>query len=55
MNFAAGRSVLGADAAGESGLTYTWAVIGTPPAPVYFSANGTNAAKNTTVYFGRER
>jgi hypothetical protein len=49
----AGLSVLGADVTGEAGLTYTWAVTGTPPAPVYFAANGTNAAKNTTVYFGR--
>jgi hypothetical protein len=48
-----GLSVLGADAAGEAGLTYTWAAIGTPPAPVYFSANGTNAAKATTVSFTR--
>ena len=29
---------------GASSLTYTWATIGTPPAPVSFSANGTNAA-----------
>jgi alpha-L-arabinofuranosidase len=45
-------SVLGADAGGESKLTYTWAATGTPPAPVTFSANGTNAAKNTTATFG---
>ena len=44
-------SVLGADANGESTLTYTWATTGTPPAPVTFSANGTNAAKNTTATF----
>ena len=42
-------SVLGADAGGESGLTYTWAATG--PAPVTFSANGTNAAKNATATF----
>ena len=44
-------SVLGADDAGESNLTYTWALLGTPPAPVSFSANGNNAAKNTTATF----
>jgi hypothetical protein len=45
--------VLGADAAGEASLIYTWAVNGTPPAPVTFSANGTNAAKNTTATFAQ--
>jgi aryl-phospho-beta-D-glucosidase BglC (GH1 family) len=49
----AALSVLGADAAGESSLTYTWAATGTPPAPVTFSANGTNAAKNATATFTR--
>lgn len=44
-------SVLGADDGGESNLTYTWSTTGTPPAPVTFSANGTNAAKNTTATF----
>jgi fibronectin type 3 domain-containing protein len=44
-------SALGADLAGESNLTYTWAATGTPPAPVQFSANGTNAAKSTTATF----
>ena len=45
-------SVLGSDVTGgESGLTYTWTTTGTPPAPVGFSANGTNAAKITTVTF----
>ena len=44
-------SVLGADDAGESTLTYTWATTGTPPAAVTFSANGTNAAKATTATF----
>ena len=45
-------SVLGADATGgESSLTYTWSVTGTPPAPVTFSTNGTNAAKTTTATF----
>ena len=44
-------SVLGADDGGEANLTYTWATTGTPPAGVTFSANGTNASKNTTVTF----
>jgi hypothetical protein len=48
---AAALSVLGADDGGEAALTYTWATTGTPPAGVTFSANGTNAAKNTTVTF----
>ncbi len=46
-------SVLGADDGGESNLTYTWAATGTPPAPVSFSANGSNAAKNTTASFSQ--
>ncbi len=45
-------SVLGDDDGGEANLTYTWAATGTPPASVIFSANGTNAAKNTTATFG---
>jgi len=40
-------SVLGADDAGEANLTYTW----TASAPVTFSANGSNAAKNVTATF----
>ncbi len=45
-------SVFGADVtAGESALIYTSAVVGTPPAPVTFFTNGTNAAKNTIVTF----
>jgi hypothetical protein len=44
-------SVLGADDNGESSLTYTWAAIGTPPAPVTFSVNGINGAKASTVTF----
>jgi subtilisin family serine protease len=46
-------SVLGADDQGEAGLVYTWSTTGTPPAAVTFSANGTNAAKNTTATFTR--
>jgi uncharacterized repeat protein (TIGR02543 family) len=44
-------STLGADDGGETNLTYTWVTTGTPPAPVTFSINGTNSAKNTTVTF----
>ena len=47
----AALSVLGDDDGGEANLTYTWATTGTPPAAVAFSANGTNAAKNTTATF----
>ena len=46
-------SVLGADDTGESNLTYTWSTTGTPPAAVSFSANGSNAAKNTTATFSK--
>jgi hypothetical protein len=46
-------SALGADDGGEANLTYTWATSGTPPAPVTFSANGTNAAKTVTATFAR--
>jgi hypothetical protein len=45
-------SVGAADDAGEAGLTYTWAAT-TAPAPVTFSVNGTNAAKNTVATFTR--
>lgn len=44
-------SVLGADDGGEANLTYTWGLIGSPPAPVAFSPNSTNAAKNATANF----
>jgi IPT/TIG domain len=45
-------SVLGADPQfASSTLTYSWTTTGTPPAPVTFSANGTNAAQNTTATF----
>jgi hypothetical protein len=44
-------SVLATDDAGESKLTYTWSVTGAPPAPVAFSSNATNAAKNTVATF----
>ena len=45
-------AVLGADSdgGGESNLAYTWSQTG-GPAGATFAANGTNAAKNTTVAF----
>lgn len=48
-----GLSVLGADDAGESFLTYTWKVTSKPagvPTPT-FSANGASASKNVTATF----
>jgi VCBS repeat-containing protein len=45
-------SALGADDGGESNLRYTWAVTNAPPGgSASFSANDSNAAKNTTVTF----
>jgi hypothetical protein len=46
-------SMLGADDAGEGNLTYTWAATTLPNGAFTpsFSANGTNAAKSTTVTF----
>jgi hypothetical protein len=47
-------SVLGADDGGEANLTYTWTMVSGPTgANPTFSANGTNAAKHTTVTFNR--
>jgi hypothetical protein len=46
-------SVLGNDDGGESSLGYTWATVGTPPAGVTFSPNGSNSAKNSTATFSR--
>ncbi len=46
-------SVLGTDDAGESNLTYTWDVLGTPVTPVQFGINATNAAKTTTISFAK--
>jgi hypothetical protein len=45
----AALTVLGADDHGEAALVYTWTATG--PAAVAFSANGTNAAKNSTATF----
>ncbi len=40
------------DEGGEASLTYTWSVAsGSPNAPVVFSQNGTNAAKDTVATF----
>jgi O-glycosyl hydrolase len=44
-------AVLGASQYGASTLTYTWATLGTPPAPVAFNTNGNNQASNTTCTF----
>ena len=51
----AALSVLGSDSAGESTLTYTWASVSVPAnaPPPFFSANGTNAAKNTVATFNQ--
>lgn len=48
-------SALGADDAGEANVTYTWAVLAKPSgaADPSFSANGTNAAKNSTALFSK--
>ncbi len=45
-------SVLGADDGGAGNLTYTWSASG--PAPVSYSANGTNAAQNATATFTKD-
>jgi len=44
-------SVLGDDDDGESNLTYTWSAVGSVPAPITFSINGSNKAKNTQATF----
>ncbi len=45
-------SVLGADDGGAAALIYTWDVnMALAPAPVTFSANGTNAARSATATF----
>ena len=47
-------SVLAADDGGQSNLTYTWYLLGNPPDQVAYSANGTNAAQNTTATFAAD-
>ncbi|MGN6366907.1 MAG: LamG-like jellyroll fold domain-containing protein, partial [Phycisphaerae bacterium] len=50
----ANLSILATDVtAGEPALIYTWSTLGTPPAPVTFSDNATNSAKNTTATFSK--
>jgi hypothetical protein len=44
-------SVLGDDDGGEAGLVYKWSITGGPSPFPTFSANNTNAAKNTTATF----
>lgn len=44
-------SVAANDDGEEPALTYTWSVVTGPGAPVFFSPNGTNAAKLTTANF----
>jgi hypothetical protein len=46
-------SVSATDLAGASSLTYTWTTVGSSPAPVSFSANGTNAAQSVTATFSK--
>lgn len=54
---ATGRSatlkIVGADDGGEANLTYAWSTSGSSPAAVQFSANTSNAAKNTIATFTR--
>ncbi len=50
---AAVLSVRGVENGSDSGLSYTWATTGSPPASVVFSLNGANLAKSTTVTFGK--
>jgi O-glycosyl hydrolase len=45
--------VTGNDDLGADRLIYIWATTGTPPAPVTFSVNGSNAARSTVVTFTR--
>jgi alpha-L-arabinofuranosidase len=48
----ANLSASATDPAGASSLTYTWAAMGTLPAPVSFSDNGDNTGGSTTATFG---
>ena len=47
----ANLTVLGDDDGGASNLIYTWTLAGTPPGPVSFAENGTNAAQQTAASF----
>jgi hypothetical protein len=44
-------SAVGTDPAGASSLTYSWSAVGNLTSGVTFTANGTNAARNTTATF----
>ncbi|MBA2676947.1 MAG: hypothetical protein H0U76_00900 [Ktedonobacteraceae bacterium] len=44
-------TVLGSSTDGEAGLVYSWAAVSAPPDQVFFSANGSNAAKSTLATF----
>lgn len=46
-------SVTATDDGGPVNLTYTWSVLGTPPAAVTYSVNGTSGASATTVTFAQ--
>jgi hypothetical protein len=46
-------SVLGADDNGEANLVYTWSAVAGDRAAVIFSANTSNAAKNTVATFSQ--
>jgi hypothetical protein len=46
-------SVGATDPAGASSLVYTWITVGSPPASVTYSVNGTNAASSSTATFSR--
>ena len=45
--------VRGDDDSGESNLTYTWSVTGTPPGSVFIGNNGSNSARDTFVFFNQ--
>jgi hypothetical protein len=46
-------NALGDDDHREANLTYTWSVVGNPPAAVQFSANGANSAKSADAILRR--
>ncbi len=46
-------SALASSAAGDAALVYAWTEEGLSPAPVSFSSNGTNAARNTVATFAK--
>lgn len=46
-------ATLAASGAGENTVEYTWSTVGSPPAAVAWSVNGSNVAKSTTATFTR--